>query len=128
MLPVILALWACVASLFRSRRSLHLTVLALQSQVAVYQRSGGRPYLHPSDRVFWAWLSRLWTGWQDAVVLPEGEPVQVHVPERPPTPPERLAALEAFDAMCEELTEEQWRVFEEAVQRRPWFGGRQLDR
>ena len=61
-------------------------------------------------------------------VLPEGKPVQVHVPERPPTPAERLAALEAFDAMGEELTEEQWRVFEEAVQRRPWFGGRQLDR
>ncbi len=69
MLPVIHALWACVASLFRSRRSLHLTVLALQPQVAVYQRSGCRPYLHPSDRVFWAWLSRLWTGWQDALVF-----------------------------------------------------------
>jgi predicted DNA-binding antitoxin AbrB/MazE fold protein len=61
------------------------------------------------------------------VVLPEGEPVQVHVPERFPTSHERLAALDAFDAMREELTEEQWRVFEEAVQRRPWCGGRQLD-
>jgi predicted DNA-binding antitoxin AbrB/MazE fold protein len=64
----------------------------------------------------------------EPVVLPEGEPVQVHVPESPPTPQERLAALEAFDAMREELTEEQWHVFEEAAQRRPWFGGRQLDR
>ncbi|MDQ3830917.1 MAG: antitoxin family protein [Candidatus Tectomicrobia bacterium] len=63
----------------------------------------------------------------EPVVLPEGEPVLVHVPERPPAPPERMAALEAFDAMGEELTEEQWRVFEEALQRRPWFGGRQLD-
>jgi predicted DNA-binding antitoxin AbrB/MazE fold protein len=64
----------------------------------------------------------------EPVVLPEGEPVQVHVPESPPSPQERLAALEAFDAMREELTEEQWHVFEEAAQRRPWFGGRQLDR
>ena len=62
------------------------------------------------------------------VVLPEGEPVHVHVLESPPTPQERLAALEGFDAMRDELTEEQWRVFEEAAQRRPWFGGRQLDR
>jgi predicted DNA-binding antitoxin AbrB/MazE fold protein len=64
----------------------------------------------------------------EPVGLPEGEPVQVHVPERPSTPQERIAALEAFDAMREELTEEQWRLFEEAAQRRPWFGGRQRDR
>jgi len=64
----------------------------------------------------------------EPVVLPEGEPVQVYVLESPPTPQERLAALETFDAMREEPTEEQWRVFEEATQRRPWFGGRQLDR
>ena len=44
-----------------------------------------------------------------------------------PTQHQRLAALEAFEAMSEELTKEQWDVFEEAVQRHPWFGGRQLD-
>ena len=55
----------------------------------------------------------------EPVVLPEGEPVQVYVSESPPTPRERLAALETFKAMHEELTEEQWRVFEEAAQRRP---------
>jgi predicted DNA-binding antitoxin AbrB/MazE fold protein len=64
----------------------------------------------------------------EPVVLPEGEPVQVYVPESPPTPQERLAALETIEAMHEELTEEQWREFEEATQRRPWFGCRQLDR
>jgi len=69
MLPIIHALLAFVASLFRSRRSLHLEVLALQHQVAVYQCSGCRPSLHPSDRVFWAWLSCLWTGWEDALIF-----------------------------------------------------------
>ena len=64
----------------------------------------------------------------EPVVLPEGEPVQVYVPEKFPTSDERLAALDAFDAVHEELTEEHWGMFEEAVQRRPWFGGRQLDR
>jgi predicted DNA-binding antitoxin AbrB/MazE fold protein len=64
----------------------------------------------------------------EPVVLPEGEPVQVYVPEKLPSSHERLAALDAFDTMREELTEEQWRVFEEAAHRRPWFGGRQRDR
>jgi predicted DNA-binding antitoxin AbrB/MazE fold protein len=63
----------------------------------------------------------------EPVVLPEGEHVQVYMPELPPTLQARLAALDAFEALDEELTEEQWRIFEEATQRRPWFGGRQLD-
>ena len=63
----------------------------------------------------------------EPVVLPEGEHVQVRVPEGPPIQHERLAALEALEAISEELTKEQWNVFVEAVQRRPWFGGRQLD-
>jgi predicted DNA-binding antitoxin AbrB/MazE fold protein len=50
----------------------------------------------------------------EPVVLPEGEPVQVHVPEKLPSSQERLAALDAFDAMSDELTEGQWRVFEDA--------------
>jgi predicted DNA-binding antitoxin AbrB/MazE fold protein len=64
----------------------------------------------------------------EPVVLPEGEPVQVYVPEKLPSSQERLAALDAFDVMREELTEEQWHVFEDAAHRRPWFGGRQIGR
>jgi hypothetical protein len=67
MLPVISALLAGFASLFRSRCSLALHVLALQHQVAVYQQTVHRPRLRPTDRLFWAWLSRLWPGWQDAL-------------------------------------------------------------
>ena len=63
----------------------------------------------------------------EPVLLPEGEHVQVHMPEQPPMQQARLAALDAFEALDEDLTEEQWRIFEEATQRRPWFGGRQLD-
>ena len=63
----------------------------------------------------------------EPVLLPDGEHVQVRVPEGLPSRQERLAVLEAFEAMSEELTKEQWEVFEEAVRRRPWFGGRQLD-
>jgi predicted DNA-binding antitoxin AbrB/MazE fold protein len=63
----------------------------------------------------------------EPVLLPDGEHARVHVPEGHPSRQERLAALEAFEAMGEEPTKEQWEVFEEAAQRRPWFGGHQLD-
>jgi hypothetical protein len=62
MLPVISAWLALFASLFRSRWAPHLQVLALQHQVAVYQQTIHRPRLSPMDRVFWSWLSWLWSG------------------------------------------------------------------
>lgn len=63
----------------------------------------------------------------EAVTLPEGEHVQVAMPEVSEEIQRRLAALDAFEAALEDLTEDQWRRFDEAVQRRPWFGGRELD-
>ena len=63
----------------------------------------------------------------EAVMLPEGEHIQVAVPEVSEEIQRRLAALDAFEAALEDLTEDQWRRFDEAVQRRPWFGGRELD-
>jgi len=63
----------------------------------------------------------------EPVTLPEGKQVQVTVPETTPEVQRRLAALDAFHASFEDLTEEQWRRFDEAVQRRPWFGDRKLD-
>ena len=61
------------------------------------------------------------------VALVEGEHVRVHLPDLTLNPQERLAALDAFEQACEDRTEEQWEVFDEAVKRRPWFGGRPLD-
>ena len=63
----------------------------------------------------------------EPVQLPEGEHVHVTVPDLTAAQQRRLAALEAFDAACTDLTEEQWQLFSEAVQRRSWFGNRQLD-
>ena len=63
----------------------------------------------------------------EPVALPEGERVQVSVPELSAEIQRRLAALDAFEATLEDMTEEQWEKFDEAVQRRPWFGGRELD-
>jgi predicted DNA-binding antitoxin AbrB/MazE fold protein len=63
----------------------------------------------------------------EPVMLEEGEHVQVQLPDLTATQQERLAALDTFEYESEELTDEQWDIFDEAVKRRPWFGGRQLD-
>jgi transposase InsO family protein len=67
--PVLSALLAFIASLFRSTASLRLENLALRHQVAVYKQSVHRPRLRPIDRLFWAWLSRLWPQWQHALAF-----------------------------------------------------------
>lgn len=63
----------------------------------------------------------------EPVMLPEGKRVQVTVPDAESEIKQRLAALDAFEAAFEDLTEEQWRLFDEAVQRRTWFGNRELE-
>jgi putative transposase len=69
MFPIISALLAFVASLFRSRISLCLEHLALRHQLEVYKQTVHRPRLRPTDRLFWVWLSRLWAGWQAALTF-----------------------------------------------------------
>ena len=63
----------------------------------------------------------------EPVSLVEGERVHVLLPDLTPDQQERLAALDTFDQEMEALTEAEWRAFDEAVSRRPWFGGRQFD-
>jgi putative transposase len=67
--PVISVLLAFVVALFRSQASLYLENLALRHQLIVYQHTVHRPYLRPTDRLFWVWLSRLWSGWQSALAF-----------------------------------------------------------
>jgi putative transposase len=69
MLPAISALLAFVAGFFRSRISLYLEHLALRHQLAVYRQTVDRPRLRSTDRVLWAWLSRLWPDWREALAF-----------------------------------------------------------
>ena len=69
MRAVLIALATSMVALLRSRASLHLEILALRHQLAVLQGGGGRPRLKPADRLFWVWLSRAWSGWQDVLVF-----------------------------------------------------------
>jgi len=43
--------------------------MALRHQLAVYQHTVTRPKLRPADRLFWSWLSRLWSAWQEALAF-----------------------------------------------------------
>ena len=69
MMPLVRALLAFVSSLFRSRVSLQLEILALQHQLAIYHRSIRRPQVRLTDRLFWSWLSRGWSRWREALVF-----------------------------------------------------------
>ena len=69
MQPIFAALLTLVTTLFRSRLALQLEIVALRHQLSVYQRSVKRPMLRPSDRLFWVWLSWLWSGWQQALAF-----------------------------------------------------------
>ena len=70
----------------RTQRSLVFENLALRHQLAVLRRTASRPRLRTSDRLFWVLLSRLWSGWTDAV---SGRPTR----HRDPMAADRLQAL-----------------------------------
>jgi transposase InsO family protein len=53
-----------VHSLFRDRAA-----LAAENRALRQQRSGKRPRLRRRDRIFWVWLSKLWPGWQAALLI-----------------------------------------------------------
>jgi hypothetical protein len=46
---------------------MQMQIIALRHQVAVYKQTVSRPQLRPTDRLFWAWFSRLWPNWQTAL-------------------------------------------------------------
>ena len=58
-----------------SRIDLAAEDLALRQQIIVLQRSVKRPKIARSDRVFWAWLSKLWPSWRSALIIVQPETV-----------------------------------------------------
>ena len=63
---LVLGVWTFLRVLLGSSASAVVTLenVALRHQLAVLQRSGGRPWLRRRDRPFWVGLSQLWAGWR----------------------------------------------------------------
>ena len=61
--------------LLAARSEIVLENVALRHQVCVLSRRSQRPRLRCHDRVFWVWLSRLWSGWRTALVIVRPETV-----------------------------------------------------
>jgi putative transposase len=76
-MPISLTMFlATLSSIFRSRAALQLENLALRHQIGVLQRSARKHLtLTPVDRIFWAWLSRVWSGWRSALAIVQPETV-----------------------------------------------------
>jgi transposase InsO family protein len=72
---VLRALISFLISSFRSRASLQLEILALRHQLAVLKQKTKRTHIKPADRILWAWLSKFWSGWRDALIFVQPEPV-----------------------------------------------------
>jgi putative transposase len=68
-ITLVLHLLRLLPFLIGGHRQLAFENLALRQQLAVYKRLAPRPKLRPADRLFWAGLARIWTGWRQALVI-----------------------------------------------------------
>src|SRR5260370_1656228 len=65
MSSLFVALFALVASSFRTRAALQAEILALRHQLAVFQKNAPRRlHLHRCDGLLWVVLSRFWCSWR----------------------------------------------------------------
>jgi len=62
-------------SALEERRNLALQNLALRQQLAVLKRNQKRPTIRAKDRLFWVWLSRMWTGWRESLIIVQPDTV-----------------------------------------------------
>ena len=69
MSSLFLPLFRIFAAIFKSRIRLQTENLALRHQLCVFQRSVKRPKIRPADRVLWSFLSRVWSGWKEALIF-----------------------------------------------------------
>ena len=77
MVTLFVSLRFSLPTLFRTRAALQAEILALRHQLLVLQRSNSdhRVRLRATDRLLWAWLSRLWTNWRSALIIVKPETV-----------------------------------------------------
>jgi hypothetical protein len=66
---LVLGVWAFVRALLVNSAAGSRENVALRHQLAVLQRSGGRPRLRRRDRIFWVCLSQHWANWRASLIL-----------------------------------------------------------
>ncbi len=62
-------------ALLRDCAELAAENLTIRQQLAVLERTMKRPWLCNRDRIFWTWLSRLWSNWRSVLVIVQPETV-----------------------------------------------------
>src|SRR3982751_2217973 len=72
----LLTMLGLLSSFFKTSAELRLENLALRQQLGVLRRSAPkRLRLTPADRVFWVGMKRVWSRWQDALMIVKPETV-----------------------------------------------------
>jgi putative transposase len=71
MVARLFSLFSSLLDSLTSRAALHAEILALRHQLLVLQRTNPKHRLRMRAlaRVFWVWLSRLWSGWRSPLVI-----------------------------------------------------------
>ncbi|SRR6266852_8024 len=75
MLQGIGLLLASIHRFFRARHSILLENLSFRQQLAVLKRGHLRPRLAAFDKLFWVLARRLWSGWEQALIIVSPETV-----------------------------------------------------
>jgi hypothetical protein len=75
MSTLILCLFRFVQLLGSGHQAVAAENLALRLQLAAFRRKRKRPLLTELDRLFWIGLSRVWSGWREAVIFVQPETV-----------------------------------------------------
>lgn len=73
---LLLVLLTALSTLFKTSTTLRFENLALRQQLGVLRRSSPkRLQLTASDRLFWVWLTRVWTDWRSVLMIVQPETV-----------------------------------------------------
>ncbi|MFH1419295.1 MAG: hypothetical protein ABII12_13560 [Planctomycetota bacterium] len=68
-MSLIQALLLWIRAPVRDRTELATENIALRQQLAIVEQCSRRPRLRKRDRIFWAWLSRLWANWRSCLMI-----------------------------------------------------------
>ena len=75
-MSVLRVLLALIRNIVADRAELVAENLALRQQIAILEQRSRRPGLRKCDRIFRAWLSRLWSDWRSVLVIVQPDTVR----------------------------------------------------